>query len=1061
MPAREISIQTSRSRSFALRLTALAGLAFAILSCSETPIEPEVPTAGDWTPAAGGAGRYVPGRVLARFRTGANEVAIATAQGAAVQGTVAHRIRLLQVHPGREVAVARSLARRGDVEFAEPDWLRTVDDPTCPGCVLPGDPLFGYKWDLHNDGAVRSGAGDVLAVTGAADADIDWLEAFNQLGAGFSGSARIGILDTGVRASHADLSGRVVAQYDFYNDDPDASDDQGHGTHVAGIAGARGGDTTGLSGVAWGPNIGFVVAKVCTPTFFGLNAECPSSALAAGITWAVDQGANVLNISLGGTEASQTEHLALQYARDHGVLPFCAAGNSGQQGVLWPAAFPQCIAVSATDWSDGLASYSNWGPEVRLAAPGGDSENASGYSQIASTCFSSDVDYCLKAGTSMATPQAAGLGALLYAMGLSSVEVLERMETTADDLGDPGVDDRFGHGRINVWRAVNDLPAPPPNPPPTADFSHSCADGNCAFTDLSSDSDGTVVGWSWTFGDGGSASAQNPSHAYACSGTYSVTLRVTDDGGAIGTASRSVSVSVPTAGGGPGEPGAIPGLTLWLRADGLTGLADGDPVGTWPDASGSCNHATQASASKRPTFRAAQVAGLPAVSFDAADDGMETPVDPPQTTTIVAVYASRTGATGHVLNGGFSFFEGPYVGRYRAYTGKYLNGPPVTPGRWVVQGFRQTSSKAELWIDGTMATSTNKTVNPGTLLLARQGTYSQVLDGALAELLVYDRALSDSELSAVHAWLHGRYVPPPAPNQPPTADFTWSCTHLSCAFADASADSDGTVTEWAWTFGDGATSTEEDPEHDFAAAATYQVTLTVTDDDGESISVTKSVSVEAPPEPGPFEDPASLPGLVLWLQSNALTGLAEGAPVVTWPDRSGAGNHASQAVASKRPVYRGAVVNGLPAVQFDAVDDGMATAADPAAPLTIVVVYASRAAASGHALNGGFSFFMGPYVGRYRNYTGQYATGPGVTAGRWLAQTMRQSATLAELFIDGAFTASTTRTANPAPLRLAREGAFGAILDGWVAEVIVYDRALDDAELADVHQWVRSRYALP
>ncbi|HJR54448.1 MAG TPA: S8 family serine peptidase [Gemmatimonadota bacterium] len=1061
MSIRNIPFRHSRFPSFAARLTVLVASGFVLAACSEEiPTEPETAPSGQLQPAAAG-GRYVPGRVLVRFRAGADEVALARAQGAVVQGTVAERIRLLRVNPGREMAVARSLGRRADVEFAEPDWLRTLDDPTCPGCALPGDPLFGYKWDLHNDGAIRSGAGDVLAATGAADADTDWLEAFNQLGAGFSGSARIGILDTGVRSTHADLSGRVVAQHDFYNNDPDASDDQGHGTHVAGIAAARGGDAAGLTGVAWGPNIGLVVAKVCTPTFFGLNAECPSSALAAGITWAVDQGANVLNISLGGTEPSETEQFALQYARDQGVLPFCAAGNSGVQGVLWPAAFPECIAVSATDWSDGLASYSNWGPEVRLAAPGGDSENASGYSQIASTCFSSDVDYCLKAGTSMATPQAAGLGALLHAMGLSSAEVLERMESTADDLGDPGVDDRFGHGRINVWRAVNDLPAPPPNPPPTADFSQSCTDADCAFTDLSTDGDGTVVGWAWTFGDGGTSSQQNPTHAYACSGTYPVTLRVTDDGGAIGTATRSVSVSVPTAGGGPGEPGAIPGLMLWLRADGLTGLAEGDPVGTWPDASGSCNHATQASASKRPTFRVAQVAGLPAVSFDAADDGMETPVDPPQTTTIVAVYSSRAGATGHVLNGGFSFFEGPYVGRYRAYTGKYLNGPTVTPGRWVVQGFRQTTSRAELWIDGTEVTSTNRTVNPGTLLLARQGTYSQVLDGALAELLVYDRALSDAELDAVHAWLHDRYVPPPAPNQPPAADFAWSCTHLTCAFADASADSDGTVTGWSWEFGDGEGSVEENPDHDFAAAATYQVTLTVTDDDGESASVTKSVSVEAPPDPGPFEDPASLPGLVLWLQADALSGLAEGAPVVTWPDRSGAGNHAAQAVAGKRPAYRNGMINGLPAVQFDAADDGMSTAADPATPVTVVVVYATRATASGQVLNGGFSFFMGPYVGRYRNYTGQFATGPSVTAGRWLTQTLRQSTGLAELFVDGVFTVSTTRTANPAPLKLAREGTYGAILDGWVAEVIVYDRALDDAELADVHTWLRQRYALP
>jgi PKD repeat protein len=414
-----------------------------------------------------------------------------------------------------------------------------------------------------------------------------------------------------------------------------------------------------------------------------------------------------------------------------------------------------------------------------------------------------------------------------------------------------------------------------------------------------------------------------------------------------------------------------------------------------------------------------------------------------------------------VLNGGFKFFVGPYVGRYRAYTGKYLNGPPVTAGRWVVQTFRQTDSRAELWIDGAQVAQSNRTVDPGPILLAREGIYSLALDGSLAELLVYDRTLSDAELAEVHAWLHERYVPPPAPNQPPTADFSWACTFLACAFDDASADPDGSIAEWSWEFGDGGASSQSDPAHDFPSAGTYAVTLTVTDDDGETASVTRSVAVEAPPAPGPFEDPASLPGLVLWLQSDALNGLADGASVANWPDRSGAGNHATQAVASKQPTYRDAIVNGLPAVSFDAADDGMASPVDPGAPVTIVVVYASRAAATGKALNGGYRFFMGPYVGRYRNYTGQYATGPSVTAGRWLAQTMRQSASLAELFVDGAFQASTTKTADPAPLNLAREGLYGAILDGWIAEVIVYDRALDDAELADVHAWVQGRYALP
>jgi hypothetical protein len=166
-------------------------------------------------------------------------------------------------------------------------------------------------------------------------------------------------------------------------------------------------------------------------------------------------------------------------------------------------------------------------------------------------------------------------------------------------------------------------------------------------------------------------------------------------------------------------------------------------------------------------------------------------------------------------------------------------------------------------------------------------------------------------------------------------------------------------------------------------------------------------------------------------------------------------------VAAKQPTFRAGVANGLPAVLFDAADDGMATLADPGAPVTIVLVYASRAGATGYVVNGGFSFFMGPYVGRYRNYTGKYATGPRVTAGRWLVHTLRQSTGLAQLFVDGTFSASTTKTADPAPIRLAREGQYGSILDGWVAEVIVYDRALTDAELADVHEWVTSRYSLP
>ncbi|HUP20382.1 MAG TPA: S8 family serine peptidase [Gemmatimonadota bacterium] len=1038
-----------------LAYIAALGLAFG---CERAPTSPSAPEETR-SIAPSGAAEVATGRVLVRYRSGVDPTAVAAAHGLADAGRpLALGIRVVDVPAGRERTVAAALARDPRVEFAEPDRLRTFEDPTCPGCTLPDDGLFGYKWDLHNDGEVNSSSGAAVATTGAVDADMDWLEAFDGLGS-FSGSARVAILDTGVRTTHEDLVGRVVGQYDFVNGDGDATDDQGHGTHVAGIAAAGGGNGVGLTGVAYGTGIGILAAKVCSPTFFGLNAECPSSAIVEAIAWAVEQGADVINLSLGGTEGSEAERQALAFARANGVLPVCAAGNSGVEGVLYPAAFPECVAVSATDWGDELASYSNWGPEVELSAPGGDMENSSGYSQIASTCFGGDNEYCLKAGTSMATPQAAGLAALLFALGLEGPEeVLARMRDSTDDLGAPGRDDRFGHGRLNVVRAVEGMTGGEPgNARPTADFTVACDGLSCAFTDASADADGSVVAWSWTFGDGSTSTERNPVHAYACAGDFTVVLTVTDDAGATGSVARVVSPAAP--GGTPGEPSEVPGLVLWLRADAITGLADGEPVATWPDGSGHCNHATQSADASRPRYRTGAVAGRPAVEFDAVDDGMATPVNPGVQLTIVAAYASRAGASGYLASGGGLFFLGPYVGRYRNFTGGYASGPKVEAGRWVIQTLRQDAVD-ELFIDGAYTAKTTKLADPGVLVLGRQGLYSQVLDGTVAEFAVWDRALTDAELATVHEWMIGRYLPPPGANAPPVAAFDSTCDDLDCAFTDTSSDSDGTVVGWSWSFGDGGTSTVRHPVHAYAAEGDYAVTLTVTDDAGATDAVTRTVSVSAPPVGGPFEDPSSLDGLVLWLSTDALAGLADGDPVATWPDASGAGNDASQSTASKRPLWVADVGDGRPALFFDA-DDGMATGANPPLETTVLVVYASRAAASGRVLNGGYAVFMGPYVGRYRNYTSGYVHGPAVEAGRWVLHGLRQSSGVAELHFDGAFVGSTTKTADPGAILLASQGIYGNPLDGWVAEVLVYDRALTDAELDDVEAWLMARHGIP
>ena len=453
----------------------LAGLALLVvaLACADDRAAPTAPgSASPSTPVAAAShdvvasagADYVQGRVLVLFRPGAPVASLLAPHRASVRREVLLGIQMLDVPAGAERAVAAALARNPWVEFAEPDYLRTHGIPCGTGdCRAPTDPYFGFKWDHHNDGSINDQSGARVATTGKVDADIDWLEAFDQLGA-FTGAAKIGILDTGIRATHQDLTGKLAVQRDFFAGDGTAEDDDGHGTHVAGIAAAHGGNGLGVTGVAWGKYVNLVVAKVCGPIAPG-GYGCPSSAIAEGMRWAVDNGAHVVNVSLGGTSGSATERAAFQYARSRNVLPFCAAGNEART-VSFPAAFPECVAVSATDWSDELASYSNFGPEVDIAAPGGDTENANGYSYILSTFRTSNSSYLFMAGTSMATPQAAGLGALLHVRGIRDDDAkLTRIQSTADDLGVPGPDPMFGAGRINVFRAINGASAAPPPAP--------------------------------------------------------------------------------------------------------------------------------------------------------------------------------------------------------------------------------------------------------------------------------------------------------------------------------------------------------------------------------------------------------------------------------------------------------------------------------------------------------------------------------------------------------------------------------------------------------------------
>jgi thermitase len=457
------------------RLAVAAALLLA--ACSDGPTDtPARPKPQDrivsFAMAPGGVVEFVPGQIVVRFAPGSSGEAAAQQIVAAHGGTLKQDLLLpdtwtVAVPVGREKAAAAELSALGTVDFAEPDWLMAVVPCETGNCNNTTDSFLGYKWDLHNDGTINNAAGTVLASTGKVDADVDWLEAFNHLGSAFAGTAVIGIVDTGIRATHQDLAGRVIGAKNFATGYPDTliADRVGHGTHVAGIAAARGNNGVGVAGVAYGANIKLLSAKACELYLFPgnvIDTSCPNSSIANAIVWAVDNGADAINISLGGSPAATTGpavlQSALQYARANNVLPFCSTGNDNYPGVAFPARFPECVAVGATDWGDNRASYSNYGAEVALSAPGGDGESLpNGYSLILSADYTADNSYTWMAGTSMATPQAAGLAGLLFANGLTADSVLARLTSTADDLGPAGRDPEYGFGRINAYQAVTGL----------------------------------------------------------------------------------------------------------------------------------------------------------------------------------------------------------------------------------------------------------------------------------------------------------------------------------------------------------------------------------------------------------------------------------------------------------------------------------------------------------------------------------------------------------------------------------------------------------------------------
>lgn len=402
---------------FALATLAAMGGAAAPASPAPPP-EPRRPDV---------SGPAVPGRLVIKFRPGtprAEREAAVREHG----GRLVDRVEALDVETADFPALrngdrkateraAAALKRNPRVEFVEPEYLYTAD-------FTPNDPALGQQWAWGKISAYS--AWDV---------------------AQGSGSVVIAVVDTGIQRSHPDLDAKIVAGYDYVQGDTNPDDAHGHGTHVAGTAAAETNNATGGAGMCPG-------CKLMPVRALDANGSGTLTNVAKSITFAADNGARVINLSLGGS-GSSTLQSAVDYAWSKGVFLACAAGNSSTSstGSAYPAAYPNCFAVASTTSSDVKSSFSNYGTWVEVAAPG---------SSIYSTWTGSS--YRTASGTSMATPHVAGLAGLLASQGLGNAQIRDTVCSTSDAISGTGT--YWTCGRINALKAVSGTTPPPPPPPP-------------------------------------------------------------------------------------------------------------------------------------------------------------------------------------------------------------------------------------------------------------------------------------------------------------------------------------------------------------------------------------------------------------------------------------------------------------------------------------------------------------------------------------------------------------------------------------------------------------------
>lgn len=417
------------------------------------------------------------------------------------------------------------------IESVERDWIAKPSVTS----LDPNDPYYKtYQWhhssiDTPGAWAINTGSNNII----------------------------IAIVDTGIDLSHPDLSSKILPGYNFYANNNNPIDENGHGTAVSGTAAALTNNGIGVAGVSWNSKI--LPVRISDPT-----GSATYSAMAQGIIYAADNGARVINISFGGASSSTTLQDAINYAWSKNAIIVAAAGNESASSVSYPAACDHVLGISAIQPGDTLASFSNFGSKVALSAPG-----------VKIYTTKNGGSYTSMAGTSFSSPIVAGVAALILSKNqkLTNTDVVNILENNTNDLGSAGFDTSFGYGKVNAYKALSATPldstTTTDKTPPTVSISNpvdgSSVTGTITVTAAASDNAGISKVELLVDNAIYSTTTSTPTSFILntgnyTNGTHTLTARATDTSGNIGSSSNisinfsndktlpSVSISSPLNG---------------------------------------------------------------------------------------------------------------------------------------------------------------------------------------------------------------------------------------------------------------------------------------------------------------------------------------------------------------------------------------------------------------------------------------------------------------------------------------------------------------------------------